>query len=404
MRLNQGGNMKIIARKPRIALMTSTIDGRRAKGTATVARKCVEALLERRNEFDLTFIHYEKTDDLIYHHGVREVIFPRFRWSFLNRRSLRFIYYFFTTKDEFEIIHWFQPRLYPFFWLARAKHIVVTVHGAGDFSKESKFDFMRHTYNWTLKLFRKKVAVAIAISDYAKKDIMKHYGFADKQMRVICNGVDSSFSPARREAIAAVKKKYGLPDVFFLGVGRLVPVKNVPRMLMAFEQFFSSSLRKDIHFANIGASGPEKPLVDAILNKSPFKGRMQLVHYVDQEDLPAVYSAALALVFPILNEGFGLPIMEAMACGTPVIASKTAFPEIKADEAILVDVLSQKEIANAMRAIADDSELRRNLIQKGFAKVATLTWKETGNKLIAVYKELLRDANKNASLLRRQNS
>lgn len=378
-----------MSNKPKIALMTYAIDGRLAKGTAVVARKSVEALLNSRDQFDLTFIHYERSDDPIYRHGVREVIFPESRLRFLNRRFLRQVYYFLTTEDTFDIVHWFQPRLYPFFWLAPTKHIVTTLHGAGDLTKDKHFYVSRWVFNWVLRLCNRKVSAAIAGSDYAKRDIVKKYGFNPEHVHVINNGVGESFFPRSIEEISTVRNTYNLPDFFFLNVARLEPTKNALRTMRAFELFAQSLVENNIHFVNIGSKGAERPLVDAFLQNSPYKNRIHLINYVEEKDLPVVYSAAYALVFPLLNEGFGLPLIEAMACGTPVVASKTAYPEIRDDEALLVDALSEEEIADAMRRIAEDPELRAGLIEKGFECARKLSWQETGNKVISLYKELL---------------
>ena len=377
--------------KPRIALMTYAIDGRRAKGTAIVARKSVEALLKRRDEFDLTFIHYEKSDDPIYSHGVREVIFPSFTIPFLNFRSLRQIYYFVTTKDLYDIAHWFQPRVYPFFWLVPAKRIVATLHGAGDLTPDNRILLSRFVFNWTLKLFNKRIHAAIAGSEFAKKDIVEKYGFSSERVHVVEGGAESYFEPATEEAIAAVKRKYELPDFFFLNVARLEYTKNAFRTMRAFEKFAREVRESDIHFVNVGNKGLEKPQVADFLQKSPLKHRIHLVGYVEEKDLPAMYSAAYALVFPLMNEGFGLPALEAMACKTPVVISETAFPEIQRDEAILVDALSEDSIAKAMRQLVEHPEIRNGLIERGYAKAKTLTWEETGRKVIAIYKKLLQE-------------
>ena len=150
--------------------------------------------------------------------------------------------------------------------------------------------------------------------------------------------------------------------------------------------FVQCTEKSDIHFVHVGSRSDDSPKLDAIVERSPVKDRIYLVGYVDQGDLAALYSAAFALVFPILNEGFGLPAIEAMACGTPAILSKTAAPEIVQGEAMLVDVLSEKEIAEAMYALANDAHLRASVAEKGRAKAMTFTWEETGNKLMAVYK------------------
>src|SRR3989338_5705488 len=377
-----------MAGKTRVALLTQTIDGRSAAGTALVARKSIEALLARRDEFELTFIHYEPSDEPIYGHGVREFILSELHPRLFNRRFFRLIYYFLTTKDGFDIMQWFQSRLYPFFWLAPAKHIVATLHGAGDLDPDNPFVLMRSVFNWTLKLFHRKVSMAIAGSDYAKKDIVRGYGFDAAHVTVINNAIDPSFTRASAQEIAQVKKKYGLPEKFFLGVARHIPTKNVIRTMRAFEQFSAMYRKNDMHFVHVGSRSDDSPKLDAIIEHSPLKDRIHIVGYVDQSDLAALYSASFALVFPILNEGFGLPAIEAMAYGTPAILSRTASPEIVQGEALLVDVLSEKEIAEAMYALANDATLRASIAQRGRAKASTFTWEATGNKLIAVYRRL----------------
>lgn len=381
--MNSTGDKRV-----KVALMTYAIDNRPAKGTAIVARKCVEELLRSQNEFDLTFIHYEKCDDPIYAHGVKEIIMPTFAWSFLNRRSLRQILFFLTSRESFDIIQWFQPRLYPFFWQAPATHIVVEVHGAGDVAKEAPFDIGRLLFNWTVKTFIRRIDRGIVASEFAKRDIIEKYGFLEEQVRVVHNGADPSFRPSTPERVAAVKEKYGLPNNFFLGVGRLNPNKNVFRTLQGFERFLALSPESDFFFVNIGAQGTDKSLIDAWLSESSARDRIQFVPYVDADDLPAVYGAAYALVFPLLNEGFGLPAIEAMACGTPTIVSNTAYPEIDTTEAMLVDALEVEDIANAMLQLMQNLDLRAQLVSNGFIKAQKLTWEEMGNGLRAIYREL----------------
>lgn len=375
--------------KPRIALMTYAIDNRPAKGTAIVARKCAEELLKRRGEYDLTFVHYERADDPIYEHGVPEVIMPTFRFKLLNKRSLRQIYYFFTTNDRFDIIQWFQPRLYPFFWKAPATYRVVEVHGTGDIAKEAPFDVMRLVFNWTVKRFIHFIDAAIVSSRFAAQDIITQYGFSPEQVRIIYNGVDPAFKPATTGEIQRVREKYGLPDQFFIGVGRLNPNKNVFTCLKAYEKYCRAHPDSDIKYVNIGAKGTERKDIDTWLAGSPAKGHIQFVDYVETEDFPAVYSAALALIFPLLNEGFGLPAIEGMACGVPTLVADTAYPEIDYDEAIHVKALDIDEIAAGMEHLASDGTLRQELSRKGRERTSTLSWENMGKSLSALYQDLL---------------
>jgi glycosyltransferase involved in cell wall biosynthesis len=373
--------------KIRIALMTHTIDGRRAKGTAVVARKYVEALLSRQDRFELTFIHYEKTDDPIYTHGVREVIFPEIRPRFFNRRSMRQTWYFLTTKDQYDIFVWFQPRVFPFFWKAPAKHLIIAVHDI-DISRVEHFDFMREFFFHLLRIFRNKVAIAIAASEHARRDIMATYKFSPERVRAIANGVETTFAPVEASLIARVREKYALPEQYFLNVARLNPGKNALGVMRAFEKFALEHPGHAIHLVNVGANGTEKDLVDAFLAQSPVRDRIHLIKYVDTEDFAAVYGAAFALVFPLLNDGFGLPLLEAMACGTPTIISKTARPEITDNDAILVDAYSIESIANGMLKMLEDTSLREKLIQRGFEKARKYSWDATGRKFIAICEEL----------------
>src|SRR3989344_2640666 len=223
--------------KRRVALMTYTIDGRRAKGTARVARASVEAVLRHLDEFEPTFIHYEKSDDPIYSHGVREVLLPHIPIKFFDRHSIRQARYFWRTKDRYDIVHWYQPRLYPFFWLAPARYIVVTLHGAGDTKKENNFVWTRYMHNYVIMWFKRYIDIAIAGSDYSMRDIVRSYGIPQEKVQIVNNGVDSQYVPQSGEEIARVRKKYDLPEKFFLGVARMIPNKNVPRTLRAFLSF-----------------------------------------------------------------------------------------------------------------------------------------------------------------------
>ena len=370
--------------------MTYAIDGRKAKGTAVVARKSVEALLRARDRFELTFLHFERSDDSIYSHGIREVIFPVFRLRFLNHRFFRMTYYFLTTKDRYDIVQWFQSRLYPFFWLAPSRYIVATLHGAGDLSPDGRFILSRSIFNWTLKLFNKKVDMAIAGSEYAKKDIVEKYGFDASHVTAINFGVEASYVESSVSEIEAVKQKYNLPKTFFLGMARHIPTKNVVRTFQAFDQFCGSAPHDDLHFVHVGVADVETPQLQKIIEESPHKDRLHLVTYVEQSDLSALYSAAYALVFPLLNEGFSLPPLEAMACGTPAIISKTAAPEITGDDAILVDPHDVGEIAGALQRLADDGALRERYAEASKKKAAQFTWERMGEKLTDVYSELMR--------------
>lgn len=375
-----------IGTRIRVALMTYAIDNRPAKGTAIVARKCVEQLLRMQDRYELTFIHYEKCDDPIYTHGVREIVLPRL-WGPFNRRSLRQILYILTTKDTFDIVQWFQPRLYPLFHHIPADHIVVEVHGTGDLSKAAPFNLSRILYNWIIQRNITSIDRAIISSEFARKDIIAQYGFAREQTVVIHNGVDPAFQPRSSEEISAVRQKYSLPESFFVNIARLNSNKNVLRTLQAYELYVQRTSDLAVAFVNVGSEGTEKKVIQDWLSTSSVRDRVTFLSYVDAEDLPALYSASYALVFPLLHEGFGLPAIEAMACGTPVVVSQTAHPEITSNEAILVDPYDIENIASGMARLLD-ATYRNALGEKGRERAKEYTWEEMGAGLSKLYLEL----------------
>jgi len=373
--------------KMRIALMTYAIDGRRAKGTALVARKCVLELLKRKDELDLTFIHYEKTDDAMYREGVREVLFPELWPRFLNRRSLRQIYYFFTTKDRYDVVQWFQPRLYPFFWFAPATHIVVNLHGAGDITApRAFFDIPRAVFNFVIKYFSTYITAAIAVSYAARDEIVAHYKIPPEKVHVIYNGGGEDFVPIVKEEAFRVAEAYGIDRPFVLAVSRLQPHKNLARLIDAYTRARQSGIHQLLVIVGESA-GAEKELY-AQAKRSPHADDIRFISYVREEDLNALYSAADLFVYPSLDEGFGLPVIEAFASGTPVVSSNIpALKEVGGGAALLVDPHSTESIAKGIRE-ALGADTPKKLIDKGLARASFFTWEKAGNNLFALYAKL----------------
>ncbi len=377
----------MVDKKIRIAVMTHTIDGRKAMGTAVVARKTVEALLAHRDEFDITFVHYEKTDDPIYSHGVREVILPTFSLKFLNRRSLRQTWYLLTTHDHYDIFHWFQPRLYPFFWWAPARHLTLHVHST-DIDRLDPFNLMVSVYKWTLRIGHAAIAVGFASSAQARLDILKDYWFKPAQIVSRPNGADARFIPQSKEKVEAARVKYHLPERFLMNVARLHITKNAFRTIRAFVLYAEQHPESTIHFVNVGDRGKEEKEVKDYIAGSPYKDRIHLVGYVDNDDFAALYCASRGLVFPLVNDGFGLPMLEAMACGIPTAVSKRALPEVTNDDSILVDPFNEQEIADAMHTLASDEYRRAKLIESGFTFAKENSWESMQDAILGHYRRL----------------
>lgn len=268
---------------------------------------------------------------------------------------------------------------------------VVTVH-----------DMVIHAYPETVR-FRTKQMLRMGLaksmrradrivtdSEFSKREILKYYPACEEKLRVVPCGVNlQRFHPETPERIAAVREKFQLPERYFLYLGTLEPRKNLERLLDGYDRFAQQTEQPP----RLVLAGGRGWMYDGILSKAQDKGLrelVQLTEYVPSEDLCAMVCGAEAFVFPSLYEGFGMPPLEAMACGTPVLTSNAAsLPEVVGDCAVSVDPYSVEEIAEGLGRLHSDPALRRDLSARGLARAQTFTWDAAAQRLYQVYGELL---------------
>jgi len=231
-------------------------------------------------------------------------------------------------------------------------------------------------YRWLLPRLATKLRRIIAISEFTKLRIMELLGVNGQLISVIPNGVDTAFCPQSSEPIALVRQKLGLGSrPYALCVGSLEPRKNVKTLLRAWT-LLPAALQSEVQLVLAGPKGNLGVFRDAGIGELPKD--VLLTGYVPQEDLPALYAGAAAFVYPSLYEGFGLPPLEAMACGTPVVTSSTSsIPEVVGDAAVTVNPESAEEIAYGIEQILTKESLRRRLAQRGLERAQALTWDRT---------------------------
>ena len=231
----------------------------------------------------------------------------------------------------------------------------------------------------------RRAARVIAVSEATARDVCERLGRDRETIDVIPNGVDERFRRESEARQAEVRAAYGLPDRFWLFYGTHEPRKNLPRLIQAW-----SSVAEEcpVSLVLAGRAGWKVgPIVKAV-EQSPHADRVHFPGYLRQEDLPAVISAAQAFVYPSLYEGFGIPVAEAMACGTPVLTSNVAcFPEVVGDAALMVDPRDTEAIADGLRRLAQDPELRASLAEQGRARAAGYDWKRTAQLTLATYRK-----------------
>jgi glycosyltransferase involved in cell wall biosynthesis len=224
----------------------------------------------------------------------------------------------------------------------------------------------------------------VAISGATRDDLVRFEGVPADKISVVHHGHAPWFAPVHDDSlIQAVRVRHRLDAPYVLFVGTLQPRKNLARLLAAFDRVAAD--RPDLLLALVGAAGWQPDRLRAALASVRARDRVRLLGYVDDADLPPLLSGSLGLAFPSLYEGFGLPALEAMACATPVLtANSSSLPEVVGDAALLVDPLDVGAIADGLRALADDADLRRDLGGRGLARAAGFTWQRAATETLAV--------------------
>jgi len=254
-------------------------------------------------------------------------------------------------------------------------------------AKKTRFNFF---YRWLLRRSLSRADRVIVVSNQTRLDLIDELKIEDDRIAVIYNGVDRKYRPRdKEEAREILGRKYGLSDPFFLFVGRLDPYKNVTGLIESFA-LFSRRVGGEVKLVIVASPDPRYP--DPRLEAARLKidSRVNFIEGVDDEDdLVAFYNGAVALVLPSLWEGFGLPPLEAMACGTPVVTSnRGALPEVVGGAALMVDPERREEIASALEKIWGDRDLRLRLQEEGLKRAATFSWDKTARQSLAVYREV----------------
>jgi glycosyltransferase involved in cell wall biosynthesis len=240
----------------------------------------------------------------------------------------------------------------------------------------------------TMPRFLQAADAVITVSRHTAKDAMRFYGLDEKKIHVIHEGTNPLFRPASTEAIARVRQTYHLPDRFILSLGTIEPRKNLTALLDAYQVLRRA--RSDVGLVFAGKKGWLYEGFFRRLRELGLEDEVIFTGFVDDADLPALYSAAELFVFPSLYEGFGLPVLEAMACATAVVASNaSSLPEVSGDAALLVDPTSVADLARAIEEVLDNSVLREELEGKGPEQAGKFGWDKAAEQTLEVYRSVL---------------
>jgi glycosyltransferase involved in cell wall biosynthesis len=268
---------------------------------------------------------------------------------------------------------------------------VVTIHDLGYIHEpESHPASQRRMLDWTTRWSCRAATKIIAISEATKSDLVQHYRIKEEKIRVVHHGVSDSIQRTSDADNFGVRAKYALPARYVLFVGTVQPRKNIARIVAAMKSVEAAGFPHKLVVA--GKPGWLSDRVERDLAETGRPELIQRIGYVPDVDVPALYSGADAFCFPSMYEGFGLPILEAMACGTPVVTStRGSLPEIAGDAALLVDPTSVDEIGQALVRVLSDTDLRIRLITAGQVRARQFSWRATAAATLDLLVEV-RDA------------
>jgi glycosyltransferase involved in cell wall biosynthesis len=236
----------------------------------------------------------------------------------------------------------------------------------------------------------RKVKAIITVSQASKRDIMRYLHIPPEQIYVTYEAAGEAFQPVEDEAqLTAIRQKYALPERYLLYLGGFDQRKNLPTLLRAFALLANKQQTRLV----IAGQLPERntplfPDPRRLVGELEMEERVVFTGWVPEEDKPALYSGAMVFVFPSLYEGFGLPVVEAMACGTPVVVSNcSSLPEVVGEGGLLVEPTDVEALTEAMELLLSDDALRAELGQKALAQAAKFSWKQTALETLAVYQK-----------------
>ena len=284
-------------------------------------------------------------------------------------------------------------------WRRRCR-VVATIHDLAPFRVPDKYDFARMFYGRTVvrRLAHRQDHI-IAVSHMTAADIQRFFRVPSERITVVHNGLDHARfnQDVKPEAATALAQRHGVNAPFFLYVSRLEhPAKNHVRLLAAFEQF-KARTGSPWHLVLLGSDWHGANAIHDAARRSRFSGHIHCPGFAAADELPLWYHAAGAAVYPSLFEGFGLPPLEAMACGCPVIASSIpAIAEVCGSAAELIEPTDVPALADALARIAADSALRDRLRSAGLAQVRPFDWRNTAAQTMRVYARAVGLANDTA--------
>jgi glycosyltransferase involved in cell wall biosynthesis len=301
------------------------------------------------------------------------------------------------TKENLTLF--FYPSVYTYFPIfGRVKKIVAIHDVIAEKYPELVFSNRLNRTFWNLKVWFaiKQADLIMTVSEFSKQGIMDHFGMSGDNIQVVSEAADKDFRPIHETILLSDKLAHFNLDIktrYILYVGGIAPHKNLSTLITAYSKLIEDTNHKDIKLVLVGDYEKDVFLIDnnlkVMLKQRHLTDRVIFTGFVSDEELVYFYNAAIVFVLPSFIEGFGLPAIEAMACGTPVIGSKTtSLPEVVGDAGLFFDPNDPDELLGHMTTIIENDELRKELAQRSLQRSAAFSWSKSASEALSVFEKV----------------
>ncbi|MFY9637852.1 MAG: glycosyltransferase family 1 protein [Methanobacterium sp.] len=368
-----------------VGILSWIID-RKRKGVDNYIYNLIKNMIKMGKSDQISLIHYKKTNDPIYS-KVNDIIIPKMPLKLTNPIGIPRA----VKNAHIDIlhlpIHWYT-QISPFFLNRKVKK-VLTIHDLTPilFPEMHTRDTVR-TWNSTLNLIKNRTDSIISDSLNTKNDCIELLNIPEERIKVIPLAADEIYKPMENKEMIKeyLKKRYNVDIPFILFVGTLEKRKNVPLLIKAFNEFkgYGSNHKLVI----VGGKGWKYTEIFDLIKSFKLKDDVIFTDYVPDNDLVKFYNIADLFVYPSLYEGFGLPPLEAMACGCPVITSNiSSLPEVVGDAGLMIDPNDVESLTESMHEILTNEGLKENYIKKSLERAKMFSWKKTAEETWKTYEE-----------------
>jgi glycosyltransferase involved in cell wall biosynthesis len=376
------------------------------RGFGRFTRELLTALarLDKGNEYTF-FMDGETAENSTFPTGIRlEVVrtemSPMAAASASGRRSLKDLWLLSRQVMKTNVDLFFFPAVYSYFPILNRCKIVVTIHDMiADHHPERVFPSRKLMLFWKLKqnLALRQADKILTVSGYSKRQIVQHYNIPETRVAEISEGPSDVFRTLSHDHyMDAVLRRYGLKpeERFLLYVGGISPHKNLDVLVEAYHRLTMDLLFEDVKLVLVGdyqgdAFYSHYPAIKGEVEKRHLTEKVLFTGFVPDDDLAYLYNAAILFVLPSLEEGFGLPAIEAMACGTPVVASdRGSLPEVLGEAGCFFDPSHSGALLTVLRNVVESEEKREHMRRSGIARSKLFTWEEAARKTVSLFSEI----------------